>query len=141
MGSSCLLTVRVAGNMRLPLPPARMIPLRAPLSNSGFPANHAGGYLRDHIGGHQSAALANLSHPDPVSPPGLVIQIPPHGPAQTQCESFSWAPAELSPDFSAVNRVASIMPGPVGHEADEPVVRTSGGVGRQLIKGRTQLSD
>src|SRR5687767_6298626 len=51
--------------------------------------------------------------------PGPIVAIPLHRPLEAFRESNARLPAQLTFDLAAVERVAAIMPGTVGHEADE----------------------
>src|SRR5258707_508583 len=88
--------------------------------------------------------LRPLRQPDPLRlvaavedrlPPRAVVDIPAHGLAQPALERLRGAPAELALDLGWIDGIAPIMPGPVGHEGDEPLAR-AGRRGRDLVEQR-----
>src|SRR6185312_4236041 len=49
-------------------------------------------------------------------------KVPLHGLAQPALEILRWPPAELARDLGGIDRVAPVVSGPVGHEADQLLV-------------------
>src|SRR5207248_10416313 len=62
------------------------------------------------------AELAGLERP----PPRLVLAIPAHRRLQRGAERVARRPAQL-PELGRVERVAAVVAGPVGHQADEAI--------------------
>src|SRR5579862_9430487 len=50
-----------------------------------------------------------------------MLEIPLHGAAQPVLEAVARRPSELAADLRGVDRVASIVAGPIGHERLEPM--------------------
>src|SRR6478752_1093797 len=98
MGISCLLIARVSGCSRDPLPPARMIPFSIPFSSP------------------EPQPLAVVCPCLHLLAPVAVVEIPSHRFAQPRLEGPLGGPFELAADFRRVDRVASIVAGPVGDE-------------------------
>ena len=76
----------------------------------------------------------------PLDPAGMV-EIPAHGLAQAALERLLGPPAELALDLARVDRVASVVAGPVGHVLDQAEVRALG-IGPHLVEqGADGLDD
>src|SRR5690606_27520570 len=97
--SSCLLTAWVTGHSRLPVPPARMMPLRAISAPFAQPLQ------------------AVLAVEDPLRP-GSVGKVPVDRGRQAVLEAGGRGPAQLTADLASTDRVAAVVAGPVAHEGD-----------------------
>src|ERR1700674_3292616 len=51
-----------------------------------------------------------------------MIEVPAHRLREPRRERLARAPAELAPDLGRVDRIAAVVPGPVGDEGDEAPV-------------------
>src|SRR5260221_649357 len=66
--------------------------------------------------------------------PGRIVQVPPHRLAEATLKCLLWSPAEFPLDLARIDRVASVVAGPVLHERDEIGVPLAVSPGSQLIE-------
>src|ERR1700691_5665617 len=73
--------------------------------------------------GDHAETLARIDLFPERAPPPLVVEIPTHRLLDAALERFARAPAELALELGGVDRIAEIVPGPIGDEGNEGVVR------------------
>src|SRR5262250_443957 len=124
MGTSCLLTARVSGWSRDPDPPARTMPFSVDMVS-----RHEGTTTRSEkkteLRAFVSSWQVQSSQPEPlpiVAPrlhvfaPLEVLEVPLRGLREAVLERVARRPPELTADLRRVDRVPSIVSGPIGHE-------------------------
>src|ERR1700727_846511 len=73
--------------------------------------------------GDHAETLARVDLFPQRAPPPLVVEIPAHRLLDAALERFARAPAKLALELGGVDRIAEIVPGPVGDKGNEGVVR------------------
>src|ERR1700761_989767 len=92
---------------------------------------------RSGLGDH-AETLAGVDFVPERTPPPLVVEIPAHRFLDPALERLLRAPAKLALKFGGIDRVALIVPGPVGDKSNERLVRVSPRT--KIIKDRADAS-
>ena len=71
----------------------------------------------------EAAARVGVVRGQQRLPPGAVLEVPFHGRVEAGFERVLRRPAELGVELAEIDRIAEIVPGAIGHKADELAMR------------------
>src|SRR5262245_13915598 len=87
------------------------------------PLHICGSKVRDGLHlcrGDQPQPLTRISAQPQRLPPSAMVEIPTDGLGQSRIERLDSAPSQLPLQLAGVDRIALVMPGPVGDKGNEP---------------------
>src|ERR1700691_3792906 len=126
----CFDTPSVAGNSRVPVPPANIMPF--------IEALRGGCNLRSGVDRQLPQPLPVINPFRQRPPPITALKVPDHRATQAALETFARRPIQFIPDAGTIERIAEVMRGGVRDKRNEPLA-TANSIRRELVNDAADL--